>query len=387
MKLLLEQLGKKVFVQEDVITIQTDPAFMGDDAPVEAPYDLVRKMRASICVLGPLLAKRKRAKVSLPGGCVIGPRPVDLHIKALSALGAQIEVIHGFVTAEAPNLKGCDFVLEGKFGSSVLGTANMMMCAVLAEGKTIIRSAACEPEVKDLASFLKSMGANIKGEGTKVIEIEGVKILKGAEHRVIADRIETGTYLLAAAVAGGEIKLTGVISEHVMALIYALKQAGQDCLVQKDSITIKGNKVFSPVSIETIPYPGFATDLQAQMCALLCFAKGTSVITEKIYPDRFMYISELNRMGANIVFDAGKAIVKGIDKLFGADVMASDLRASAALVIAGLAAEGITKISRVYHLDRGYEKLEAKLAAVGANISRISEQEESPLVMQEELVN
>ncbi len=362
---LLEELGKKIVFQSNRLEITEN-----NNNCFEASYDVVRKMRASICVLGPLIAKRKKAKVSFPGGCVIGTRPVDLHLKGLTLLGANIDVAHGFIIANADTLFGTEIDLYGKFGSSVLATANIIMAASLARGRTVIHGAACEPEVVDLVCFLKKMGADIIGEGTTVIEIQGKKELKGAEHRIIPDRIETGTYLTAGAITQGDLFLQGANANHLGALISVLNNLGQEINITKDGIGIKGKKGFKGLDIETDVYPGFPTDMQAQIMALLCLADGTSVVSEKIFPDRFMHISELNRMGANILFESGKAIIKGVDNFLGTEVMASDLRASAALVIAGLRAKDTTTISRIYHLDRGYELLEEKLAGVGAEIKR-----------------
>jgi UDP-N-acetylglucosamine 1-carboxyvinyltransferase len=336
----------------------------------EAPYKLVSTMRASFCVLGPLLAKLKQARVSLPGGCVIGLRPVDLHLKGMKALGAEIKIDAGYVCAKARRLKGNTIYLGGTFGSSVLATANVMMAASLSDGKTVIENAACEPEVADLANFLLKMGAKIKGQMTPTLEIEGVKKLHGAVHTVIPDRIEAGTYILAAAITRSEITVKGAHFEHLGALIDKLQQAGVKFICRDREIVVKAKVRLKPIDVTTLPYPGFPTDLQAQMMALMTTVNGISVITEKIYPDRFMHVSELNRMGAQIILEGSSAIVKGVRKLSGAPVMASDLRASAALVLAGLAAAGRTEIHRIYHLDRGYEKLDEKLNRLGAKIWR-----------------
>lgn len=335
-----------------------------------APYELVSTMRASFCVLGPLLAKLGKADVSLPGGCVIGARPIDLHVKGLEELGARISVKHGYICAQAPQLKGADVYLGGAYGSSVLATINVMMAATLAKGKTRIENAACEPEVVDLANFLKKMGAQISGAGSHLIEVKGVKRLKGVRHTIIPDRIETGTFMIAAAMTQGEVLLRNVVPDHNNALIDKLKKCGVSIRRFKDKIRVKGRKKLNSLELTTFAYPGFPTDLQAQMMALLAITPGISVITEKIYPDRFIHISELNRMGAKIFLEGASAIITGVKRLSGAPVMASDLRASAALVLAGLVAEGQTEVHRVYHLDRGYEKLEAKLSSLGAKISR-----------------
>ncbi len=362
---ILRSLGKNVDFDKGVVTVSSNK-----NINYIADYKLVSTMRASFCVLGPLLGKLKKAKVSLPGGCIIGIRPVDLHIKGLRSLGAQINIEAGYVVATANKLKGNFVYLGGVFGSSVLATDNVMMAAVLAHGKTIIESAACEPEVADLAEFLIKMGAKIKGHGTPIIEIEGVRHLHGAEHRIIPDRIEAGTFMLASLITKGDITIKNVCSGHLGALIDKLQEAGA-CVVKADnSLRIHARKNLKPVNITTLPFPGFATDMQAQFMSLMCVTPGISVITEKIYPDRFMHVAELNRMGANIQREGPHAIVSGIKALSGAPVMASDLRASASLVLAGLVAKGKTSISRIYHLERGYEGIEAKLEKLGAKIWR-----------------
>jgi UDP-N-acetylglucosamine 1-carboxyvinyltransferase len=338
-----------------------------------AEYKLVSTMRASFCVLGPLLGKLKKAKVSLPGGCVIGVRPVDLHLKGIKALGADISIDSGYVVARANKLKGSYIYLGGVYGSSVLATDNVMMAAVLAKGRTVIESAACEPEVSDLAEFLIKMGAKIKGHGTPVIEIEGVKYLHGATHSIIPDRIEAGTLILASLVTGGDILIKNVQYQHLGSLIDKLDEAGAHLVRTDGSLQVKGNRRLKSVNITTLPYPGFPTDMQAQMMSLMSITPGISVITEKIYPDRFMHVSELNRMGAHIQREGPHAIVEGIKGLSGAPVMASDLRASACLVLAGLAARGKTSISRIYHLERGYENMEQKLIKLGAKVWREKE--------------
>jgi UDP-N-acetylglucosamine 1-carboxyvinyltransferase len=338
-----------------------------------AEYKLVSTMRASFCVLGPLLGKLKKAKVSLPGGCVIGVRPVDLHLKGIKALGADISIDSGYVLAKTNRLRGAHIYLGGVYGSSVLATDNVMMAAVLASGKTVIESAACEPEVADLAEFLIKMGAKIKGHGTPIIEIEGVKNLRGAVHSIIPDRIEAGTMILASLITKGDILIKNVQYQHLGALIDKLDEAGARVSRADGSLRVRGNKRLKAVNITTLPYPGFPTDMQAQMMALMCVTGGISVITEKIYPDRFMHVSELNRMGAHIQREGPHAIVEGIKCLSGAPVMASDLRASACLVLAGLAAKGKTSISRIYHLERGYENIEEKLINLGARVWREKE--------------
>jgi UDP-N-acetylglucosamine 1-carboxyvinyltransferase len=338
-----------------------------------AEYKLVSTMRASFCVLGPLLGKLKKAKVSLPGGCVIGVRPVDLHLKGIRALGADISIDAGYVIAQANRLRGAYIYLGGVYGSSVLATDNVMMAAVLASGKTVIESAACEPEVVDLAEFLIKMGAKIKGHGTPVIEIEGVKHLHGAEHSIIPDRIEAGTLVLASLITGGDVLIKNVRYQHLGALIDKLNEAGAHLEHLDGALRVKGGRKLKSVNITTLPYPGFPTDMQAQMMSLMSVTPGISVITEKIYPDRFMHVAELNRMGAHIQREGPHAIVEGIKSLSGAPVMASDLRASAGLVLAGLAARGKTSVSRIYHLERGYEFIEKKLINLGAKVWREKE--------------
>ena len=338
----------------------------------EAPYDLVRKMRASVCVLGPMLARNGEALVSLPGGCVIGDRPIDLHLRGLEALGAEVEVKGGDIKVTAPSgLKGANVNMSGQYGSTVLGTDNVMMAAVFAEGETIIEGAAAEPEVEDLAKFLNSLGAKIEGAGTSRIVIHGVEDLSGGEHVVIPDRIEAGTFMVVGALIGDGITLENVRAKHLKKLIKTLK--GCDHKVKK----LDGNKIYVKSSsdpkaneITTEPYPGFPTDMQAQMCALFSVTPGISVVKETIFPSRFMHVPELKRMGANISLNDSTAVIRGVDQLSAAPVMASDLRASAALVLAGLAAEGTTEINRLYHIDRGYEYIDRKLEAIGAKLRR-----------------
>ena len=338
----------------------------------EAPYDLVRKMRASVCVLGPMLARNGEALVSLPGGCVIGDRPIDLHLSGLEALGAEVEVKGGDIKVTAPSgLKGANVNMSGQYGSTVLGTDNVMMAAVFAEGETIIEGAAAEPEVEDLAKFLNSLGAKIEGAGTSRIVIHGVEDLSGGEHVVIPDRIEAGTFMVVGALIGDGITLENVRAKHLKKLIKTLK--GCDHKVKK----LDGNKIYVKASsdpkaneITTEPYPGFPTDMQAQMCALFSVTPGISVVKETIFPSRFMHVPELKRMGANISLNDSTAVIRGVDQLSAAPVMASDLRASAALVLAGLAAEGTTEINRLYHIDRGYEYIDRKLEAIGAKLRR-----------------
>ncbi|VAX40706.1 UDP-N-acetylglucosamine 1-carboxyvinyltransferase [hydrothermal vent metagenome] len=341
----------------------------------KAEYELVRQMRASICVLGPLLAKRGRAIVSLPGGCHIGHRPVDLHLKGLQALGANITIQQGYIVAEAKQLKGTAINLTGPLGSSVTGTCNIMAAATLAKGCTTITGAACEPEVVDLGCFLNKMGANILGLGSAEIVIEGVEHLTEAEQTIIPDRIEAATLLIAAAITGGSIQLNHVRPDHMKAVIATLSEMGFQIECSENSISIQSHGKPLSISCTTKSYPGFPTDVQAQLMALLSLAEGTSRMTETVFPDRFMHVQELVRLGANIERQGASAIVSGVKKLNGAHVMASDLRASAALVIAALAAEGETVIRRIYHLDRGYEHLEKKLTQLGAVIERLQDEQ------------
>ena len=336
-----------------------------------APYDVVRRMRASVCVIGPLLGRCKEATVSLPGGCVIGDRPIDLHLKGFEALGAAVRVEGGNIKVFAPKLTGAVTNLRGKFGPTVLGTDNIMMAAVLADGTTVIEGAAQEPEVVDLANFLNKMGAKIEGAGTRRVIIEGVKELHGAEHDVIPDRIEAGTFLVAGAIGGKDVTIKQVEPEHVRAVTDVLRNCGFKIEATANAITVSPNGEAKPVEIATEPYPGFPTDMQAQMCALLSTTGGISVITENIFPQRYMHVAELKRMGAHVDLEGSTAVIQGVDHLLGAPVMASDLRASAALVLAGLKAEGITEVSRVYHIDRGYEHLDEKLSELGAQIERV----------------
>ncbi len=341
-----------------------------DEMNCKAEYDIVRKMRASICVLGPLLAKRRKAQVAMPGGCAIGDRPVDLHIRAIRQLGADVELVNGDICAKAKRLRGTEMFLGGPFGSTVLGTANAMMAAVLAEGVTVIEMAACEPEVVDLAAFLNKCGASITGQGTPRIVVEGVAELHGAEHRIIPDRIEAGTLMVAAAITNGEITLENCRLDHLMAFVDRLTAIGVNVEKGATGVTVTSARRLEPVDVTTQPFPGFPTDLQAQLMALLCLADGNSIITEKIFPDRFMHVAELNRMGAHLRKEGPTVIVEGVKRLIGAPVMASDLRASAALVLAGLSARGVTKVNRVYHLMRGYDRLDEKLRGVGADLQR-----------------
>jgi UDP-N-acetylglucosamine 1-carboxyvinyltransferase len=344
------------------------------DVSDAAPYDLVRRMRASICVMGPLLARKRRAVVSLPGGCVIGDRPVDLHLRGLEALGAKIEFEGGNIILTAPDgLRGAEMDLRGTHGPTVLGTDNVMMAATLAEGITVIESAAAEPEVLDLANYLNAMGAKIQGAGTRRIVIEGVEKLHGVEHTVIPDRIEAGTFMAAAALAGEGVTLRRVCRDHLKAITTAIEQSGHrvDFNEAGDSCTIHRGENLQGVDLLTAPFPGYPTDMQAQMTAILATTPGISVIKDSIFPQRFMHCAELKRMGADIKVDNGTAIVRGVEQLSAAPVMASDLRASAALVLAALTAKGSTLISRLYHIDRGYEHIDEKLLTLGAHVERV----------------
>ena len=373
---LLEQMGVKVSRERggdsggDTVTLDA----AGLDHPV-APYERVKTMRAAILVLGPLVARAGEAKVSLPGGCAIGARPVDQHIKGLAAMGAEIGVEHGYVIAKAPRQKDGVARLTGArlFTDmvTVTGTENLMMAACLAEGETVIENAAREPEVVDLADCLVAMGARISGAGSDVIRIRGVARLHGASHRIMPDRIETGTYLCAAAATGGRIRLTGTMAGSLDAVIEKLRDAGCELTVEPDAIRLTAPERLASVDIRTAPYPGFPTDMQAQFMAMNAVADGIAVIRETIFENRFMHAVELIRLGADIKIDGNTAVVKGVHRLDGAMVMATDLRASASLVIAGLMAKGETLIERIYHLDRGYERLEQKLTALGARVRRL----------------
>ncbi|WP_306477007.1 UDP-N-acetylglucosamine 1-carboxyvinyltransferase [Methyloversatilis sp.] len=365
---LLAQMG--VAVQRDGSVVTLDAS--GLDNPL-APYEMVKTMRASILVLGPLVARCGEAKVSLPGGCAIGARPVDQHIKGLTAMGADIAVEHGYVVARTSRLRGARLFTDMV---TVTGTENLMMAAVLADGETVIENAAREPEVVDLANCLVAMGARISGAGSDVIRIQGVERLHGATHRIMPDRIETGTYLCAAAATGGEIRLTGTSAAYLDAVVDKLMDAGCDIRTEKspsfEAIVLRAPQRLKAVSIRTAPYPAFPTDMQAQFMAINALADGTSIIRETIFENRFMHAVELARLGADIRIDGNTAVVQGVAQLDGATVMATDLRASAGLIIAGLVARGETVIERIYHLDRGYERIEQKLTALGATVRRLS---------------
>ena len=362
---VLEELGAKLQFKNGTLSIKPI-----DQKTHQTPYDLVRKMRASIYVLGPLITKLGQAKISFPGGCAIGPRPVDLHLKGLEALGTTVEIEGGYILAKADQLIGTEIDLKGINGSSVGATANVMMAAVLAKGTTTIQGAACEPEIVDLANFLNEMGAHVSGAGTTTVTIRGVKELHGIDYAIIPDRIEAGTFMTAAAITNGDIFINNAIPTHMEALTERLCQIGVQLDWQDKGVHITTPNPLVPVDVGTDVYPGFPTDMQAQIMGLMALTPGTSVITESIFPDRFMHVSELNRMGAKILVDGNSALIHGVDSLSGAPVMASDLRAGAVLILAGMAAKGETVISRVYHIDRGYEKIEEKLTNIGADIIR-----------------
>lgn len=385
---VLESLGLTVTRVSAPSTVPTSPHSQAagpdelqltphDASSCTADYELVRKMRASVCVLGPLLARRGRAIVSLPGGCNIGHRPIDLHLRGLRALGADIRLERGYVHATARRLQGAVIDLSGPQGSTVTGTCNVLSAATLARGRTVILAAAREPEVVDLGELLIAMGARVEGLGTPVITIDGVDELRPATRRLIPDRIEAGTLLIAAAITQGDLTLSGVCTEQLAAVLEVLERAGVQFTISGATIRAIGPAELKPVDCTALPYPGWPTDLQAQLTALLLRAPGISVITDKVFPDRFMHVPELNRMGAQIRRDADSAIVTGVNRLSGANVMASDLRASAALLLAALAADGVSVIRRIYHLDRGYELLDQKLCAVGARIIRTSDRPEN----------
>jgi UDP-N-acetylglucosamine 1-carboxyvinyltransferase len=360
---LLENHGAAIDVAKDGITIDA-----GNLTNTEAPYDLVRKMRASILVLGPLVARLKKARVSLPGGCAIGARPINLHLKALTALGAKIDLKHGYVEAEAKRLTGADIYFDIV---TVTGTENIMMAAALADGVTTLRNAAREPEVIALADVLNQMGADIQGAGTSVITIAGVESLSPVSTAIIPDRIEAGTFMVAAALTRGDITLENCEPEHLEALINKLRLTGSRILISDKSIRVEGPESISSVDVKTLPYPGFPTDMQAQFMVLMSVASGLSIISETIFENRFMHVGELRRMGADITISGNSAVIRGVPNLSGAPVMASDLRASASLILAGLVAQGQTEVNRVYHLDRGYEAMEKKFEKIGAAVRRV----------------
>lgn len=367
---IISELGADVN-QLDKTTWEINPANISHCAP----YELVRKMRASICLLGPLVGRLRKAEVPMPGGCVIGQRPIDLHVRALEGLGATVELDKGKVVVDAINLKGSHIFLGGRNGSTVTGTSNAIMAAVLAPGTTKIESAACEPEIIDLCNMLAKMGAMIRGIGSHILQIDGVTHLQGCTHEVIPDRIEAATYAIAAAITKGNILIKNVCTEHLGSFINLINEIGVAVSNSGfNQISVKAEQQsIQSFEVITLPYPGFPTDLQAQCCALACKAQGTSILTERVYPSRFMHVPELLRMGADISMEGASCMVKGGINLIGAPVMASDLRASAALILAGLAAKGKTWVQRIYHLDRGYDSFEKKLQALGANIERVPE--------------
>lgn len=366
---VLQNLGVRI-VKKPQGSVQIDSSALSGH---EAPYDLVKTMRASILVLGPLIARRGKAVVSLPGGCAIGARPVNLHLKGLEILGAKIELKHGYIYAEASRLKGGHIYLDIP---TVTGTENLMMAAALAQGTTIIENAAREPEIVELAGVLKRMGAKISGEETSVLHIDGVEALHGTDYTIMPDRIEAGTFMVAAGLTQGNLRLLNCPLSDLDAVVNKLLEAGLEIYPDGDAVRVIGTSRIRSVDVKTLPHPGFPTDMQAQIMVLMCLARGLSVILETVFENRFIHVSELKRMGADIKINANSAIVTGVKQLSGAQVMATDLRASASLMLAGLAAEGVTEVSRVYHLDRGYEGLEKKLRRVGARIKRMKESKE-----------
>jgi UDP-N-acetylglucosamine 1-carboxyvinyltransferase len=366
MSKVLTHLGASVEAEGDRYTVSLDAI-----TSREAPYDLVKTMRPSVMVLGPLVARWGEAVVALPGGCAIGARPINLHLAALEKMGAEIRIEHGNVHARVRGrLQGARIYFDLQ---TVTGTENVMMAACLAEGTTVLENAAREPEISDLANFLSKRGARISGAGTDVITIEGVPELRGADHEIVPDRVETGTYLVAGAITGGEVRVARCRPDHCEALLAKLREAGAELKVEKEAIQVRAGGKLRAVDLKTLPYPGFPTDMQAQMMALMAISSGSSVITETVFESRFIHVLELQRMGADIRIEGNHAVVTGVERLGGAPVMASDLRASACLILAGLAAEGETRVSRVYHLDRGYERLDAKLTGLGAQIRRETE--------------
>ena len=363
---ILEHVGASVVEEGDGVW-----RIRAQEVRPEAPYELVRKMRASICLLGSLVGRLGEARVSMPGGCVIGPRPIDLHLKGLRKLSCKVDVEAGYLRVDGSNRRGGGIFLGGRYGSTVTGTANLLMAAVTTPGTTRIECAACEPEIVDLCAVLGKMGAQIEGVGSPTLVVHGVDTLRGIDHTVIDDRIETGTYLIAAALTGSDLEVKGAPPSMLGALHDKMEEAGVDLIYKEGLWTVHASGPRIPVDLITLPHPGFPTDLQAQMCTLMAVTPGISVLTERIYPNRFMHVSELQRMGADLAIEGASCIVKGVKKLSGAPVMASDLRASAALVLAGLVADGDTWIQRVYHLDRGYQRMDEKLRDVGASVERL----------------
>ncbi len=363
---VLKNLGVKVWEEEEIYRV--DATEVSND---EAPYDLVKTMRASILVLGPLIVRMKKAAVSLPGGCAIGARPINLHLMGLEAMGAKIELRRGYIEAKADGLRGAEISFDNP---TVTGTENLMMAGAIAKGKTTLRNAAMEPEVVELANVLNKMGAKINGAGTSLIEIEGVESLEAVEHAIIPDRIEAGTLMVAAGLTRGNIKILNCPLHHMETVVHKLRESGMEIDLEGSGVRAVGNRRIRSVDVKTQPYPGFPTDMQAQFMVLMSLARGLSVISETIFENRFIHVSELRRMGADIRIQKDSAIIQGVENLSGAEVMATDLRASASLILAGLAAEGVTEVSRVYHLDRGYEGLDKKLAKLGADIKRVKEE-------------
>lgn len=360
---LIKYLGAEVEYKDNILTVDAT-----NIKTCEAPYELVSKMRASFLIMGPLLARFNTTKISMPGGCAIGTRPIDLHLKGFKSLGAKIDIEHGFVEATTEKLVGTKLYLDFP---SVGATENIMMAATLAEGTTIIENAAEEPEIVDLANFLNEMGANIKGAGTNTIRIKGVKKLKGAEHNIIPDRIEAATYMVAAAITKGDITIENVIMDHLKPVVAKLKEAGCEVEEMENSVRVIGPEVIQPIDIKTLPHPGFPTDVQSQFMAMLTVSSGTSTVIETVFENRFMHVAEFNRMGADIKIEGRSAIVKGVNKLHGANVNATDLRAGASLILCGLIAEGETLIGDIYHIQRGYVDIDKKISALGGNIQII----------------
>jgi UDP-N-acetylglucosamine 1-carboxyvinyltransferase len=367
---LLKRLGIQADLGDDQIVINAEKV-----GSTEAPYELVRKMRASVLVMGPLLARKKHARIPLPGGCAIGSRPIDLHLKGLEAMGARFDIGQGYIEGTIDGrLHGATIYLDFP---SVGATQNIMMAATLAEGRTVIENAACEPEIVDLANFLNAMGAKIRGAGTDEIRIDGVDILRGTEYTVIPDRIEAGTYMVAAAITRGEVFVEGAISDHLVPLIAKMREMGVHVLDGENGIHVRADGELKPVDVKTLPYPGFPTDMQSQMMALLLTANGNSMLTETVFENRFMHVEEFKRMGAQIKIDRRTALIEGGKPLSGAQVKATDLRAGAALILAGLAAEGVTEVTELHHVDRGYVDIVGKLRGLGAKIERVSEEKSS----------
>lgn len=364
---LIRHLGAEVEYDAQTSTLTVDATNINT---CEAPYELVRKMRASFLVMGPLIARFKHTKISMPGGCAIGTRPIDLHLKGFKALGAKVDIEHGFVEAKVENLEGNKLYLDFP---SVGATENIMMAAVLAKGITIIENAAEEPEIVDLANFLNEMGAKVRGAGTNSVRITGVSELKGANHQIIPDRIEAATYMVAAAMTKGDVVVENIIMEHLKPIVAKLKEAGCEIIEGEDSVRVIGPKVLNPIDIKTLPHPGFPTDVQAQFMAMLTVSNGTGVVIETVFENRFMHVAEFNRMGAKIKIDGRSAVVNGVNSLRGADVNATDLRAGAALVLCGLIAEGTTNVGEIYHIQRGYVDIDKKISGLGGNIQIVED--------------